>query len=311
MNTTAYRCKIVCIVLLFTILQVSCKKEVVNPNPRTPQPSEPRSSAELVKDGVYLYYKRYSLWADLSIPSYDPISQFTDKFNDPYSLLEALKSLTPVYVGDKYNGHIDRFSYMYDIESSGSERASLKMDTNYGFGMQFSWGVVDGEPAYPILDMVEGGSPAALAGLKRSDIILEINEEKDFSVPVTCTGTNCAPLNKSRFDQLNAFLRSAINSPSAMRIKYKTQEGVVAEKHLNYSYVYDIDPVLKTKVITSAGKGVGYFAFSSFEDIPEGGVNRQKIDDAFASFAEKGVQDIIIDLRYNGGGVCKYSCVFG
>ncbi|WP_374163450.1 S41 family peptidase [Arcticibacter sp. MXS-1] len=68
---------------------------------------------------------------------------------------------------------------------------------------------------------------------------------------------------------------------------------------------YAINPVLCTRVFEKAGRKVGYFAYNSFvapykEQTPT--TAKTKIDEVFRYFQEEGVSELIVDLRYNGGG---------
>src|SRR5690606_37668211 len=51
------------------------------------------------------------------------------------------------------------------------------------------------------------------------------------------------------------------------------------------------------------GKKVGYLAFDSFVDVnnASNGMKRQ-FDDIFDEFEEAGINELVVDLRYNGGG---------
>jgi len=63
--------------------------------------------------------------------------------------------------------------------------------------------------------------------------------------------------------------------------------------------VYDLSPVTHTQVMSSAGgRSVGYVMV---KDMVDPAVSPW--DAAFAQFKTAGVQDVVIDLRYNGGGL--------
>jgi C-terminal processing protease CtpA/Prc len=61
--------------------------------------------------------------------------------------------------------------------------------------------------------------------------------------------------------------------------------------------VVKITPVLHSEVISAAGTKIGYIVFQDFIDnaMPE-------IDSTFNAFKNEGVDELIVDLRYNGGG---------
>jgi len=60
----------------------------------------------------------------------------------------------------------------------------------------------------------------------------------------------------------------------------------------------DINTVLYTDVITDGTKKVGYLVFESFI-----GPSEDELTEAFMNFKAANVTDLVIDLRYNGGGL--------
>ncbi len=58
-----------------------------------------------------------------------------------------------------------------------------------------------------------------------------------------------------------------------------------------------ITPVLDYRVIDQDGTKVGYMVFQDFID-----AGKAELDEAFIYFAITGVDELIVDLRYNGGG---------
>ncbi len=288
------------ILALTGLFVFSCKKDTPKPEPE-PEPVE-RTEAQLIKDDIYKYYKLYSLW-DKSIPDYtsDP-SKFTDQYNSADAVLAALKALTPAHA--KYSGGVlDRFSYIVGIDgyNTGTTASGrLKMDTNDGYGLYFNFGTEDGKIAFPIIYFVEGGSPAQIAGLKRSDYITAVGNDTDYSLAVTCEGENCS-FNRSDMDKIQNKLNAALDA-GTLKLQVKHQDGTTTTKDLTYANGYTIDPIYKDSVYTYNGNNVGYLALSSFEEIENNNVNQQKIDAAFEKFQTQQIKSLIVDLRYNGGG---------
>jgi C-terminal processing protease CtpA/Prc len=62
--------------------------------------------------------------------------------------------------------------------------------------------------------------------------------------------------------------------------------------------VYDLTPVTGTRVIESGGRRTGYLVLKEFVDQALPG-----LETAFAGFKANAVDDLVIDLRYNGGGL--------
>ncbi|MBD8487539.1 PDZ domain-containing protein [Echinicola sp. CAU 1574] len=150
-----------------------------------------------------------------------------------------------------------------------------------------------------IILYVKKGSPAEAAGLMRDDIVTEING-------TTMTLSNYQSvlsgidedhtLTVARFDQsLNngegsyAFL----NDPLSMS-----------------TVVFSENPVFMDSVYTIGSNKIGYLVYNFFSpgvevnpnDNVTYGVYDQELDEIFADFKSKGVNELILDLRYNGGG---------
>ncbi len=287
-------------IALTGLVVISCKKDNPKPEPEPEPVVTERTEAQLIKDDIYKYYKLYSLW-ETSIPDYkaDP-SKFTDQYSSAGQVLSALKKMTPSY--PKYKeGVIDRFSYFvgangYNISSFASNK--IKMDTYNGYGFEMfnvHFGTSDNKTVQPIIDFVEGGSPAYLAGFRRSDIVTAINNDNKFSVGIDDS--------EAKTDMLNR-LSSALSSPK-FTLEVIRNDGSVLKRELTYGE-YVIDPVYKESIFNFSNNNIGYLALSSFEEIEEettgGKINKKNIDAVFKKFQDQNIKSLIVDLRYNGGG---------
>ena len=69
---------------------------------------------------------------------------------------------------------------------------------------------------------------------------------------------------------------------------------------------YNINPVIADTVYSINNKNVGYIAMSSFEEMYDDGMRQTQmykdLQRVFDNFGSKNIADIIVDLRYNGGG---------
>lgn len=295
-------------IFILHILLISCSKEDIFSNnkntnsdsrSRSIQEGADRTDDQKLRDSIYYYYKLYSLWADESIPTYNHIYRFTDKYQSNNEVLGALQSLTPAYPNYP-NGVYDRFSYLQELQNSNASMAKLKMDLNNGYGIYFSIGSTNSNIAYPMIYLVEGNSPAALAGLRRSDIVLELNGEKQLSIPVTCNSISCTPTDQNRYNTVLNLLNEA-QGASTMQIKVQHADGSQEYKNLNYQ-TYNIDAVAHSNVFTYPSKNIGYLAMTSFEEIENFNQNQRRIDQVFQNFEQQQIRDLIVDLRYNTGG---------
>ncbi len=71
------------------------------------------------------------------------------------------------------------------------------------------------------------------------------------------------------------------------------EETIIADKQ---SVI--MNTVLHYEVLEMESKKIGYMVLQSFNSTTE-----QELNDVFAFFAEKEIDDLILDLRYNGGGL--------
>ena len=67
-----------------------------------------------------------------------------------------------------------------------------------------------------------------------------------------------------------------------------------------------VNTVIDTTVRTYGTAKVGYFMLSGFIEPTE-----QELIDVFADFKAKGINELVVDLRYNGGGLVKVSNTLG
>lgn len=170
---------------------------------------------------------------------------------------------------------LDRFSFV----TSQSANAAFYGQGNY-VGMGFVQTLDSAKDAF-VLEQVFPGSPAAKAGLARGDRITSVD------------GTSIAALNAS--GQLaTAFGDATIGLQ--VTLGYTDMGGNPHTVTLTKAVVTE-PSVSLAKVIDDGGIKVGYFLFGNFIDVTDG-----ELDKAFTMFRIQGVQELVIDERYNGGG---------
>lgn len=160
-----------------------------------------------------------------------------------------------------------------------------------GFG--FSLVVPSSAPNTIIVSQVYAGGPAASAGIERGYTILSINGRSTASI-INNEGINTAlgPAIEGLTVGFTFADRSSTTLPPVSLSKA----------------VVDIDPVPVASIIRDSFSNpiAGYIVLRSFV-IPA----EQQLRDAFALFTTEGVSEIIVDLRYNGGGLISTAGVFG
>jgi C-terminal peptidase prc len=186
------------------------------------------------------------------------------RFNSPEAYLEAVR----------YMPLDSHFSY---ISSRESNRAFFGESQYVGLGV--SWSVRGDE--LRVLQVFPD-SPASEAGLARGDRIDAI-----AGIPV------------SQLIATNG-IGEAVGAEEiglSVRIDFTGGDGVTRGGHLA-KRVVTIPTVSLTRTFDVQGRRVGYIFFRNFVQ-----PSFAALDEAFAELASARVHDLVIDLRYNGGGL--------
>ena len=210
----------------------------------------------------------YYLWPD-KMPALAKTNTGSNPMDYFYSILYEYKTT-------------DRFSW---IDSSSANLINQLNGINTVLGIRVSAFYTDDTKANValVIAYVLKGSPAEKNGLKRGDIILSVDDKT-----ITSSNYSTALQNQTLKLGLGAYDNKVFSSTG------KTVTVTKVELQTN--------PILQDTVINWAGKKVGYFAYlqflSSFDD---------SLRAVFGRFKDKGVNELVIDLRYNGGGYVSSS----
>ena len=175
----------------------------------------------------------------------------------------------------------DRWSYIQDTASYSQFFGAGK---TLGYGLQ-----VNGrELQLPLrARYVEPQSPAALAGITRGDTIVSVNGRTAADI----VGTN-------DFSSL-----SPAKAGDAITVVFNSAAG--ARSVVLTAAVYSLVPVSTTQVLTLAdGRKAGYLFLKDFVSQAE-----VPLAQALAEFNKAGATELILDLRYNGGGLVSTASV--
>ena len=247
--------------ILFTIA-CSREEEVVPADDQSSSLPEIGDEAENIPQWIYEEMSFFYFW-DSDLPEEGP-----EGTEDPrtyfYSLLDRN----------------DQFSYISDDAESLKEEIS---GTIVATGFSPAFGIfTNSQNLFAIVEYVYPNSPAEDAGLKRGDIILEINGES---------------LNSSNFFDLNSDEGFSVTlgdfNGSSIRPTNETlsiSTGII-----------QLDPVIHYEVKELNGLKIGYLVFVDFiagdDDI---WIN--SLDDALSEMKAEGITEMVLDLRYNPGG---------
>ena len=274
----------------------SCKKTPSNPT--TPEPPAPTalSDADSLKllmyrtmqvtiadggrdfDSAYGFLPSY-YWYN-SVPKLDPLSS-------SYDSADVLLSKMKTYAINPTTGRpFDKYSFLDHGQVAGEIQQGVAGD----IGMQVTYAYDQNHNVLLYVLFTDKNSPAGQAGVKRGWQITSVNG-KD----VTYDGSN-GP-------NVNSVINAVYYDPSAS-FTFKKPDGSSVTSTLS-KVVYNINPVLFDSVYTVGSNKVGYFVFNSFAAVDNQNgptLTKQEITRVFNKFQSAGISDLIVDLRYNGGG---------
>lgn len=187
-----------------------------------------------------------------------------DSFASPEALLESLR-FAP----------LDRFSY---LTTQAEEEALFGASQFVGFGFRS----IAADGAQIASDVFEGG-PADAAGLVRGSRILAVDGVPIGTVLATPGGF--------------AGALGPAEVGHEVTLEFRNPDGAEFTETLSKEVV-TIPPVTAVGILDIGGDMTGYLVFRNFV---EPGV--AALDAAFAEFRAAGVTRLIVDLRYNGGGL--------
>jgi len=174
----------------------------------------------------------------------------------------------------------DRFSYINDdFESFLAELNGTP--TSKGFSPAFGR-FRDSDRVFIAVEYVIPGTPADEAGLKRGDIILSIDgQDLDLNNYIELYSRTGFTAGLGSYD--------GENFASTGETVEMTSEVIVSS------------PVIHSEVIDYQDKKIGYLVYVDFTS---GSGNRfvGQLDNALMEFSTAGIDDLILDLRYNPGG---------
>lgn len=241
---------------------VACSKDD-GPGNEVPQQSEAEKIALKAKKFVYDYTKEAYLWE-----AYIPQGVDYKTAAGPAELFEQMR----------YKA-LDKWSYV-------SEQSDEVMDEFQGVSTTYGYSLVFGRFSntnnlFAVVQFVYADSPAAKAGIKRGDFIVQFN------------GSNLTEENyKNLYYSAKADLGMAVLQDGNTLALAETK-SLVAVK------MYE-DPVVEAKVLDVDGKKVAYLFYAGYY-----AESHEKLVKVFQDFEQQGATELILDLRYNPGGNAK------
>ncbi len=199
-----------------------------------------------------------------------PATVDLDGFATPDAVVEFLSSFSPPDSGGQ---PVDRFSFINTVEADQQFFGEGRFE-GFGFSSRF-------EAADDLrLARVFESSPAFAAGLRRGQRILALD------------GRTIAQIEAA--EGVGAVLDNNATLTFRMQRQDASQFDAIITKD-----IVTIDAVPQWRVIDGAGgTKIGYVELATFISTAA-----PQLDAAFAEFLSQGVTELIVDLRYNGGGL--------
>ena len=252
----------VCAVAALTLLALGACGGGGSGNGAPPAGNPDDCSVSAQKDGLRSYMLDQYLWSGAS-PNPEPTGFVTLQSYFDALLFKGAASVPA-----------DRWSYISD---SASYNQYFEEGKTLGYGF-----AVNGlEQRLPLkLRYVEPQSPAAAQGLARGDVVLAINGR-----------SSAALLASLDFSAIGA---STTGEQVTLQIA-----GAAGPRNVTLTSVtYPLTPMPVSRVLSLASGGkAGYLVLKDFVTQAEA-----PLADAFRAFRAAGASELILDLRYNGGG---------
>lgn len=250
--------------LIVSVLYVSCFEDADD----NLQPASTIDIQNFIYRGLnyfYLYKADTPELANDAFANQDELNSFLNNYETPETLFDYLLSSQ------------DRFSNLYsDYTLIENALSGITLSNGMEFGLVYypdNSGNVFGYVRY-----VLPNTDAQSQGLVRGDIFTTIDGQQ---------------LNENNYNDLLA--------PNTYTIGLATYDGadftLTGETALLNKTQYNENPVYKAETLTVNGNKIGYLMYNGFiKDYDT------ELNNAFAQFKADGVSNLVLDLRYNGGG---------
>ena len=258
-------------ILLFVIVLFNCKKEMGS-----------KTGPLVIKDTsivnrfIYNGLQTYYLWED-SIPNLkaakynnaDTLNAYLNSYNDPQKFFTSL-----LYK----NTTVDKWSFLVN-NSTTITNWIQGISKTMGYDFWYSQ-LGTSSNVIIIVKYVFKGSPAEKAGLKRGDLFLQVSGTQ-------LTLSNYEQLLLNNLTTYTLSMASISGNSVSLNGKTLTMTAVTMQEN----------PILMDTVFTLGTNKVGYLVYNSFNSDYD-----LQLNQVFQDFKSAGINKLIVDLRYNGGG---------
>ncbi|MGN3973722.1 S41 family peptidase [Tsuneonella sp. SYSU-LHT278] len=186
------------------------------------------------------------------------------------------------------------FTYITSIQE---ENAFINSGAQAGFGVRLSYSTSQNRVF--VVEAFEN-APALAAGIDRGTELLAIGT----------TGANIQTVSSLMASGGTAAVVDALgpSTPGTTRVLRFNTGGTIKEVAVTKAE-FALDPVSDrygAKILDDGGRKVGYVNLRTFIDPADPDLRA-----AFAAFRAQGITEVIVDVRYNGGGLVRIADLFG
>ncbi|MGL5113172.1 MAG: S41 family peptidase [Flavobacterium sp.] len=258
--------KILFLVLSSYFLLESCQKD--EDDIAAPKALEIQNFVWKGMNQYYLWQSSVPNLADTRFKNQSELTTFLNSYSEPEALFQALRV-------DKST---DRFSWIVD-DYEALEQSFQGTTKNDGIDFGLSYKPGSTTEIFGYVRYIIPNSDAATKAIKRGDMFTAVN-----GTQLTANNYQTLLLNAESYTlNLADYNGTTIVSNGKSVALTKT--------------VLNENPIFINKVIETGGKKIGYLMYNGFfanYDL--------QLNEAFGSLKAQGITDLVLDLRYNGGG---------
>ena len=269
------RCKLktskyfVFLCMMILIIVQGCEKDPDTIEPEQPDPIELHNQVinEWILDNMEVFY----YWNDWH--NWNP--QIPQNINT---------KLKPEVYFESLLHQDDHFSVIYDnYQTLRQSLSGVSTEAGYDYVPL----LISERNIMCYISYIKPGTPAQTAGLKRGDLFLRINNNQ-----LTIDNYRLLHSETGKMHTLGMAKIEGNDISFIENVALTVIEG------------YEENPILLDTLYNIQNRKIGYFVYNFFaRDSKEGGIEYEKeLNNLFGKYKTEGIDDLIIDLRYNSGG---------